>query len=150
MAVDEHAQLTRMVRVMFPHETFPDGPYERCAQAIRDGAGADMRLRTQLVQGLRDLDATGAKPFRELDDAAALKLLQSIQDTEFFQSVRGAVITSLYDDPEVWALLGYEGDATRNGGYADNFNDLDWLPEPRVGEATGSAGGERGSHEEAS
>lgn len=134
--VDEHAQLTAMVRVMFPHEKFPDGPYERCAQVIIDSANGDMRLRTQLVQGLRDLDATGAEPFRELDDAAALELLRSIQGTEFFQSVRGAVITSLYDDPEVWALLGYEGDATENGGYADNFDDLDWLPEPRIEEAS--------------
>jgi hypothetical protein len=135
-AVDEHAQLTRMVRVMFPHAKFPDGPYERCAKAILDGAGDDLRLRTQLTQGLRDLDATGAKPFRDLDDAAALALLEGIQQSEFFQSVRGAVITSLYDDPEVWAQLGYEGDATQNGGYAGNYGALDWLPEPRIEEAS--------------
>lgn len=134
-AVDEHAQLTRMVRVMFPHEKFPDGPYERTAKAILESAAQDARLRAQLTQGLRDLDSTGPKPFRNLDDAAALTLLESIQGSEFFQSVRGAVITSLYDDPEVWALLGYEGDASENGGYADNFNDLDWLPEPRIEEA---------------
>jgi hypothetical protein len=135
-AVDELAQLTRMVRVMFPHAKFPEGPYERTAQAILDSGSDDARLRAQLIQGLRDLDATGPKPFRELDDAAALELLEGIQGSEFFQSVRGAVITSLYDDPEVWALLGYEGDATQNGGYAGNFDDLDWLPDPRVEEAS--------------
>jgi hypothetical protein len=135
-AVDEQAQLVRMVRVMFPHAKFPDGPYERCAAAILEGAAEDVRLRAQLTQGLRDLDAQGDRPFQELDDAAALALLEQIQTTEFFQSIRGKVITSLYEDHEVWELLGYEGSAEENGGYEQNFDDLDWLPAPRVEEAS--------------
>jgi hypothetical protein len=130
--------LTRMVRAMFPHPSFPDGPYERSAQTILDAAADDVRLRTQLDQGLRDLDVLGGAPFAELDDAQRLALLERISATEFFEGVRSRVITSLYDDKEVWALLGYEGSSYEQGGYLHRgFDDLDWLPEPRIdGEAS--------------
>ena len=129
--------LTRMVRAMFPHKSFPDGPYERCAQAILAAAGDDVRFRTQLEQGLRDLDAAGGAPFAQLGDEQRLALLRDISGTEFFEGVRSRVITSLYDDKEVWSLLGYEGSSFEHGGYRDRgFGDLDWLPEPRIEEAS--------------
>src|SRR3954452_3180175 len=125
--------LAQMVRTMFPHASFPDGPYERCAQAILEAAAGDVRFRVQLEQGLRDLDVLGGAPFGELDDAARLELLRRISSTEFFEGVRSRVITSLYDDKEVWALLGYEGASFDQGGYLDRgFDDLPWLPEPRI------------------
>jgi hypothetical protein len=50
--------------------------------------------------------------------------------------VRANVITTLYDDREVWKLLGYEVDSFAKGGWIDRgFDDLDWLPAPRVEEA---------------
>jgi hypothetical protein len=129
--------LTAMVRAMFPHPSFPDGPYERCARSILDSAAEDLRFRTQMEQGLRDLDVLGGAPFARLDDAARLALLRGISASEFFEGVRSRVITSLYDDREVWALLGYEGPSYDKGGYADRgFADLDWLPDPRIEEAS--------------
>jgi hypothetical protein len=129
--------LTDMVRAMFPHPSFPDGPYERCAQTILDAAEDDVRFKTQLIQGLQDLDAAGAKPFRELEPAAQLTLLRAISSTEFFEGVRSRVVTSLYDDREVWAILGYEGPSFDQGGYAERgFDDLDWLPDVRIEEAS--------------
>jgi hypothetical protein len=119
--------LTRMVRVMFPHDRFPDGPYERTADAILEAAGEDVRLRAQLDQGLRDLDALGGP---------TLDVLRGISSTEFFESVRAKTILSLYNDPEVWQLLGWEGESYSQGGYLERgFDDLDWLPTPRVAEA---------------
>jgi hypothetical protein len=129
--------LTDMVKAMFPHPSFPDGPYERCARAILDAAEEDVRFKTQLAQGLTDLDAAGGQPFRELDPAAQLALLRGISSTEFFEGVRSRVITTLYDDREVWAILGYEGPSFDEGGYAQRgFDDLDWLPDPRIEEAS--------------
>jgi hypothetical protein len=129
--------LTDMVRAMYPHPSFPDGPYERCAQAILDDAVDDLRFRTQLDQGLRDLDAIGGAPFAQLDDAAKLDLLRGMSETEFFEGVRSRVITTFYDDKEVHSLLGYEGPSYAQGGYIDRgFDDLDWLPDPRIEEAS--------------
>src|SRR3954449_1979550 len=129
--------LTYIVRAMFPHPSFPDGPYERCAQTILDATAEDLRFRTQLHQGLRDLDSIGGAPFAQLDEAAKLDLLRGIAGTEFFEGVRSRVITSLYDDREVWSLLGYEGPSFAQGGYVERgFDDLEWLPDPRIEEAS--------------
>ena len=97
----------------------------------------DRRRRTQLEQGLRDLDVAGGAPFAELDAAKQLEVLRGISSTEFFEGVRSRVITSLYDDREVWSLLGYEGPSYDQGGYASRgFADLDWLPAARIEQAS--------------
>jgi len=129
--------LTVMVRAMFPHPSFPDGPYERCAETILGAAADDVRFRTQLDQGLRDLDVAGGAPFADLDAAKQLAVLRDMSSTEFFEGVRSRVITSLYDDREVWSLLGYEGPSYDQGGYAHRgFDDLDWLPAARIEQAS--------------
>jgi hypothetical protein len=129
--------LTVMVRAMFPHPSFPDGPYERCAETILGAAADDVRFRTQLDQGLRDLDVLGGAPFADLDAAKQLAVLRDMSTTEFFEGVRSRVITSLYDDREVWSLLGYEGPSYDQGGYAHRgFDDLDWLPAARIEQAS--------------
>lgn len=128
--------LVRVIRVMFPHDSFPDGPYERTAQAVIDSAAASPRRSAQLRQGLGDLDGLRGVPFVQLDDAVALTVLRGVQDAPFFVDVLGVASVALYDDHEVWGLLGYEGPSFDKGGYIDRgFNDLDWLPEPRIEEA---------------
>jgi hypothetical protein len=125
--------LTAMIRQMFPHEGWPEGPYVRAATAIQAAAAADARNRAQLAQGLAELEARG---FGALGPGAALEHLKAISGSTFFQFVRANVVTTLYDDREVWALLGYEVDSYAQGGWiARGFDDLDWLPDPRVEEA---------------
>jgi hypothetical protein len=119
--------------------SFPDGPYERCAAAIVESSHSDVRLRAQLEQGVRDLDVVGGAPFAELQADRALEVLRSISTTAFFVQVHGQVITSLYDDREVWSLLGYEGPSYDQGGYLTRgFDDLDWLPDPRIEQEAGA------------
>ena len=36
------ATLVRLIRVAYPHPTFPDGPYERTARAVRDADSGDL------------------------------------------------------------------------------------------------------------
>jgi hypothetical protein len=133
----ERATLLRMVRVMFPHPDFPDGPYERTVDAIIAAGTDDARTAAQLQQGLRELDGLADRPFTELDDARALELLRSISATTFFEAVRSNVIVTLYDDREVHRLLGYEGASFDQGGYLHRgFAGLDWLPDPRIEEAS--------------
>jgi hypothetical protein len=57
--------------------------------------------------------------------------------TPFFESLRALVAWHLYDDREVWDFIGYPGASFDQGGYLHRgFDDLDWLPEPRVQEST--------------
>jgi hypothetical protein len=125
--------LTAMIRRMFPHDGWPDGPFARAAAAIQEAAGADARNQAQLTAGLAELAARG---FEQMDADAALAHLRSISGSSFFGFVRANVITTLYNDREVWKLLGYEVDSFAHGGWVDRgFADLDWLPEPRIEEA---------------
>lgn len=124
--------LSRMLRVMFPHERFPDGPYERSADAVFAASGKTAGEKVAFCAALHDLASSG---FADLDDAKAFAHLQSIEGTAFFELVRSTAVVALYDDQEVWDILGYEGPSYDKGGYVDRgFNDLDWLPEPRIGE----------------
>lgn len=130
----DRATLVRLLRVAYPHDSFPDGPYERTAQTVLDDAAANPRHLAQLCQGLKDLNVLRDVPFVELDDDVALTVLRGIQDSSnFFANVIGVAVVAFYDDHEVWELLGYEGPSFDKGGYIDRgFDDLDWLPEPRI------------------
>ena len=52
--------------------------------------------------------------------------------------MHSTTVVALYDDHEVWELLGYEGPSFDKGGYLHRgFDDLDWLPDPRIEEYDG-------------
>lgn len=127
------ALVLRMLRVMYPHKQFTDGPYERTRDAVLAAANKTPGQALMFSSGLAEMKAAG---FGTLDDAAALEYLKGIEGTAFFGLVRGTAVVSLYDDHEVWKILGYEGASFDQGGYIDRgFNDLDWLPEPRITES---------------
>lgn len=130
--------LIRLLRVAYPHDRFPDGPYERTAAAVEDAAQADAADDRALTQGLAGLDRAAGGDFLGLDDAAAEALLRDRADEYFFRRIRSTAVVALYDDAEVWGLLGYEGASFDQGGYLHRgFDDLDWLPHPRVEEYAG-------------
>jgi hypothetical protein len=124
--------LFRLLRVAYPHDRFPDAPYERTAKQIEDAASTS-DAGEALVQGLDDLDADG---FLDLDEEAAVAALRAVDQTQFFRQIHATTVVALYDDREVWDLLGYEGASFDKGGYLERgFDDLDWLPDPRITEA---------------
>jgi hypothetical protein len=130
--------LVRVLRVAFPHAKLPDGPYERTADSVIEAANASTWARLTMLQGISTLDSVSGGAFVDLDDADALKVLRHVDATEFFGLIRRTAVVALYDDPEVWSALGYEGSSYDKGGYIDRgFDDLDWLPEPRIEEYSG-------------
>ena len=128
----------RLLRAAYPHSTFPDGPYERTADAVVERVAGDVYGRLGLIAGLESLDARSGGSFVDLDDEAAYQVLVDIETAPFFQLIRSVAVVSLYNDHEVWDLLGYEGESFSQGGYLDRgFDDLDWLPTPRIEEYDG-------------
>ncbi len=127
--------LTRIIRVAFPHPKIPDGPYERMADKIITEADDSTWFRVALTQGLLTLDSLTKEHFLDLPEDRTLAVLKRIGDLEFFGFIRRTTVLNFYDDPEVWAVLGYEGESFDKGGYLKRgFNDLDWLPEARIEE----------------
>jgi hypothetical protein len=132
--------LIRLLRVAYPHESFPDGPYERTADAVLGRVDGSVFQTLSLAHGLASLDgaAAGGKNFVDLDDAAAYALLRQVETAEFFKLIRSVAVVSLYNDEETWSVLGYEGSSYEHGGYLHRgFDDLNWLPNPRIEEYDG-------------
>lgn len=135
---DTRRDLVRLLRAAYPHADLPDGPYERTADEVIAQVGESLWHRMALVQGLESLDDAAHGDFSELSDEDAEKLLREIADAEFFVFIRGVAVVTLYNDHEVWEALGYEGESYSQGGYLERgFDDLDWLPDPRIEEYDG-------------
>ena len=57
-----------------------------------------------------------------------VKLLTAMEETGFFQTIRGGLVTGLYNQKAVWPIFGYEGESFSQGGYIDRgFDDINWL-----------------------
>lgn len=122
----------KMVRTLYPHDRFPDGPYERTADDVINKANANPGMAIMFEEGLAELKS---KKFEKMSFRKATKYMKKIEGSAFFNHVRGTSVVTLYNDKEVWGLLGYEGYSSDKGGYINRgFNDLDWLPEPRIEE----------------
>ncbi len=59
-----------------------------------------------------------------------VKLLEDMENSEFFQLIRKDLVVSLYNQKEAWPKFGYEGSSFEHGGYLHRgFDDIDWLSE---------------------
>ena len=124
--------IIKMVRDIYPHDRFPEAPYERTANDVITKGNADSAKKTILSEGIENLKKAN---YSNLNFKKSTKYLKKIEKSDFFQHVRSTSVVTLYNDQEVWGLLGYEGSSFEKGGYINRgFNDLDWLPEPRIEE----------------
>lgn len=122
------ATLVQMARDIYPHDKVGDQYYviavkgydtPDAAEAVTAGVDAlDAAARDKGYDGY--LDAGW-----EIDRVA---ILRSMEDSPFFQQVRGGLVTGLYNQKAVWPIFGYEGASYEFGGYIDRgFNDINWL-----------------------
>jgi hypothetical protein len=125
---NEMATLLQMARDIYPHDQVADQFY---AVAVKGYDSEDMKA--MVAEGVAALD-TAAKAAGFDSYVAAgweedrVKLLQGIEMTPFFQTVRSGLVTGLYNQKEVWPVFGYQGESFSQGGYIERgFNDIDWL-----------------------
>ena len=61
-------------------------------------------------------------------EADRVKILRSMEDTDFFQQIRSGLVTGLYNQKAIWPIFGYEGESYSQGGYINRgFDDINWL-----------------------
>jgi hypothetical protein len=132
--LDPHhlAVLERLAWLLFPLPGLAAGPYQRVAAGLADAVAdvvQEQPAQLLLVRtGIEQLDVAAGGSFLDLPEPAQVEHLQQIESSEFFQFVYAATRSRLFDDREVWALLGYEGSSLENGGYLNRvLNDIDWL-----------------------
>ncbi len=126
--------LVKVARDLYPHDRLPDAYYENAVAAIDTSVAAEAASKTLLTDGVGLLDAAAMKlkgsPYLAVaSEADRITVLKSIEGTPFFARMRSEMVTALYNQPEVWTQLGYEGSSAEQGGYIHRgFNDIDWLP----------------------
>jgi len=125
---DQMATLLQMARDIYPHDQVADRFYavavkgydSEASKALVDAGVAELNAAAQ-AQGHAHYVSIGWEEDR-------VKVLQAVEGTVFFQTVRAGLVTGLYNQKEVWPIFGYEGESFSQGGYINRgFDEIDWL-----------------------
>ena len=122
------ATLVQMARDIYPHDKVGDEFY---VAAVKGYDSADAAAGVEA--GIAALNAAAIG--KGFDDYLSVgwerdrvDILRGMEDSAFFQQVRGGLVTGLYNQKAVWPIFGYEGASFEFGGYIDRgFDDINWL-----------------------
>ena len=127
---ETHAAMVRMARLLYPHDSISDDVYMDVLNLAMSATASDGSFAALLDTAAAALNANQSAGFADLDEAAQIAALRSIESQPFFAAIQMNVGTMFYYHPAVWALLGYEGPSFDKGGYLHRGSgDIDWLPE---------------------
>lgn len=122
------ATLIQMARDIYPHDHVVDEFY---AIAVKGYDTAEAAPDIEAGIAALDAAARGKGHASYLDtgwERERVDILRAMEDSAFFQRIRGGLVTGLYNQKAVWPLFGYEGESYSHGGYTDRgFNDINWL-----------------------
>lgn len=125
--------LVQMARDIYPHDHLADKYYVAAVAGYDEQAGKDASIRDMIEGGIGTLDtlalAQHGVRYAEVGwESQRVDLLHEIEGGSFFQTVRGGLVVSIYNNPDVWPKFGYEGPSAEQGGYINRgFNDIDWV-----------------------
>ncbi len=135
VSAETFATLVKMARDIYPHDKLGDQYYAKVMEGLDAAAKDDAAAKTALEDGVKQLNSLSermgfgkyAAAAKEEDRVAVLKEIEK-QNPAFFGKIRGSLVTGVYNNPEVWAIFGYEGESASKGGYINRgFADIDWL-----------------------
>ncbi len=122
------ATLVQMARDIYPHDKVGDEYYVIAVKGYDNADAAD-----GVEAGVAALNAAAqGKGFASYLETGwerdRVDILRGMEDSAFFQQIRGSLVTGLYNQKAVWPIFGYEGASFEFGGYIDRgFNDINWL-----------------------
>ena len=122
--------LIQVARDIYPHDQVADKYYAIAVKSHDEAAAKDPAHKDLIENGIADLDAkAGPGGYSGLGwEDQRVALLKQIEDTPFFQAVRGGLVVGLYNQKELWPVFGYEGESYSKGGYIQRgFDDIEWL-----------------------
>ena len=123
------AALSQVIYRMFPHESVGAEHYRNAADYVLLSVRGDSQAFSLIRDGLVALDEGTGTRFESASADRQVAELAAISGGAFFRTVRARAIESLYRNPVVWTVLGYEGSSIEYGGYIHRgFDDIDWLP----------------------
>jgi hypothetical protein len=126
--------LVKVARDIYPHDFLVDSYYITAIKPWDGKAAKDPAVKAMIEDGVRRLDQDAKDRHKAAYvqipwETDRIALLQGIEQTDFFKSVRSDLVVSLYNQEELWPKFGYEGSSAEHGGYINRgFADIDWLP----------------------
>ena len=122
--------LILVARDIYPHDKVADRFYAAAMKPHDEKAATDPAAKAAAETFVAALDgAAGPGGYLGVDwEADRVALLRAREHDPMFQAIRGGLIASLYNNPEVWPIFGYEGESYSKGGYIHRgFDDIAWL-----------------------
>jgi hypothetical protein len=122
------ATLVQMARDIYPHDRVPTEFYVIAVKGYDTAETA-----AEIEAGIAGLNAAaqgkGHASYLAMGwERDRVDVLRGMEQSPFFQKIRGGLVTGLYNQKAVWPLFGYEGESFSQGGYIDRgFNDINWL-----------------------
>jgi hypothetical protein len=122
--------LILVARDVYPHDKVPDRFYAIAMKPYDEKAAADPAMKADIEAFVGALDAA-AGPGGYVGrgwEADRVALLRGRSADPMFETIRSGLVVSLYNQPDVWPIFGYEGESFSKGGYINRgFNDITWL-----------------------
>ncbi|WP_116364685.1 hypothetical protein [Parahaliea mediterranea] len=120
--------LVQVARLLFPHEGLADEIYLGVVKDIEADISTNEGLLHSVAETPILLNKAVARNWMQMSHDAQIEALAAIEDASVFGYLRNRTIESLYRNPAVWKLVGYEGSSIEYGGYLHRgFDDIDWL-----------------------
>jgi hypothetical protein len=126
--------LVKVARDIYPHDFLVDSYYITAVKPWDGKAAKDPAVKAMIENGVQRLDQDAKDRHKAAYvqipwETDRIALLQGIEQTEFFKSMRSDLVVSLYNQEALWPKFGYEGSSAEHGGYINRgFADIDWLP----------------------
>ncbi|MEM7237285.1 MAG: Twin-arginine translocation pathway signal [Pseudomonadota bacterium] len=127
------ATIIQVARDTYPHDRIADMHYAIAVKGHDDQAAEDPQFKAMMESGVATLDTMAIGEghpsyLRTGWERDRVRMLKSIEDTPFFQTIRGGLVVGLYNQKEIWGHFGYEGASFEQGGYIERgFDDIAWL-----------------------
>ncbi len=122
-------ELTRMARLLYPHDGIANDVYADVIDDVLSAAAADSSMMEILGNAVTALNAAQNGNWFEIGADDQIMAMKVMENEPFFAAIQGAVMARFYNHPMVWEHIGYPGSSVEYGGYVDRgFDDIDWLP----------------------
>ena len=124
--------MTRMARLLFPHDALTDEVYaEILDRALSDAAAADT-FAEHLEAAAAALDRQSGGSWWQLDEAGQIDAMRGVEAEPFFAAIQNRVRAGVYNGTAFWDHIGYPGPSKGFGGYLHRgAGDIDWLPDEK-------------------
>jgi hypothetical protein len=122
--------LILVARDIYPHDKVADRFYAIAMKSYDEKAASDPATKAQLEAFVAGLDAAAGKGgYAGVGwESQRVALLRTVSSSPTFETIRSGLIATLYNQPEVWPIFGYEGESYSKGGYIKRgFDDIDWI-----------------------